>query len=209
MNDYVRRVSLREPDVMRRLREETAAYPNASIQTSPEQTQFLAFLASAMGARRAIELGVFTGYTTLALALQLPADGKVIACDVSEPWTAVARRYWREAGVEGKIDLRIAPALDTLDKLLKDGGTAAFDLIYIDADKPNYLAYYERALKLLRSGGIVAADNVLWKGQVWDKAVEDAETRAVRKFNETVVADARVFVTLLPIRDGLTLARKL
>jgi predicted O-methyltransferase YrrM len=206
--DYVRSVSVRESDVLRRLREETEARPDASMLTSPEQAQFLALLARILGARRCLEIGVYTGYTTIRLAEALPDDGSVVACDVSEPLTAIARRYWREAGVEHKIDLRIAPALETIDRLLEQGQVGSFDLVYIDADKTGYLDYFERSLRLLRKGGVIAADNVLRRGYVVDPGLYDDETLAVRAFNEQVRDDDRVVSTLLPMRDGLTLALK-
>jgi len=206
--DYIRRVSLREPDVLRRLREETAALPNASMQISAEQGQFMALLVQVLGARRTIEVGVFTGYSALAVALALPDDGHVIACDVSEEWTAIARRYWREAGVERKIDLRLRPALQSLDDLIALGHGGAFDFVFIDADKENYAHYFERALVLLRPRGLIAIDNVLWSGRVIDRKAKDADTVAIRAFNEKLKNDPRVWLSMLPIRDGLTLACK-
>ena len=206
--DYVRVVSVRESDTLRRLREETAALPDAGMQTSPEQAQFLALLVRATGARRCLEIGVFTGYTSLWLASALPDEGRLVACDVNERSVAVARRYWREAGVEHKIDMRLAPALETLDALLGEGQAGAFDFAYIDADKVNYLDYYERALALLRPGGVIAADNVLWSGLVIDESATDREVVAIRDFNERLRRDERVSLSLLAIRDGLTLACK-
>ncbi len=205
---YIRRVSLREPDILRRLREETASHPRVSMQISPEQGQFMALLIHMLGARRTLEIGVFTGYSSLAVALALPEDGRVIACDVSEEYTAVARRYWREAGVEDKIDLRLRPALETLNNLIALGQAASFDFAFIDADKENYDNYYERCLTLVRPGGLIAVDNVLWSGRVIDAADEDADTRAIRAFNQKLLADERVWLSLLPIRDGVTLAVK-
>ena len=206
--DYLLSVSLRETDLQRRLREETAALPMARMQISPEQGQFMAMLARLMGARRVLEVGVFTGYSSLAVALALPADGRIVACDVSEEWTAVARRYWAEAGVADRIDLRLAPALGTLDALLAGGAAGTFDLAFIDADKTGYLDYYERALELLRTGGLVMTDNTLWSGRVADPEVGDADTVALRHYNEHLHRDARVDLCLVPIGDGLTLARK-
>jgi predicted O-methyltransferase YrrM len=205
---YIRRVSLREPDVLRSLREETASHPRVSMQISPEQGQLMALLIHTLGARRTLEIGVFTGYSSLAVALALPADGRVIACDVSEEYTSVARRYWREAGVEGKIDLRLRPALETLNDLIALGQAGSFDFAFIDADKENYENYFERCLTLVRAGGLIAVDNVLWSGRVIDSADKDADTRAIRSFNEKLLADDRVWLSLLPIRDGLTLACK-
>lgn len=206
--DYLLSVSLRETGLQRRLREETAANPMSRMQISPEQGQFMALLARLMGARRCIEVGVFTGYSSLAVALALPSDGSIVACDVSEEWTAVARRYWAEAGVAHRIDLRLAPALETLDELLESGAGDSFDLAFIDADKTNYLAYYERTLQLLRPGGLVVVDNTLWSGRVADPEVADADTVALRYFNECLQRDDRVDLSLLPVGDGLTLARR-
>jgi predicted O-methyltransferase YrrM len=205
---YIRRVSLREPDILRRLREETASHPRVSMQISPEQGQFMALLIHMLGARRTLEIGVFTGYSSLAVALALPEDGRVIACDVSEEYTAVARRYWREAGVESKIDLRLRPALETLNNLIALGQAGSFDFAFIDADKENYDNYYERCLTLVRPGGLIAVDNVLWSGRVIDAADKDADTRAIRAFNKKLLTDDRVWLSLLPIRDGVTLACK-
>ena len=201
-------VSLREPDLMRRLREETAAYPNARMQIAPEQGQFMALLVRLMGARRCLEVGVFTGYSSLAIALALPGDGRIVACDVSEEWTAVARRYWAAAGVEHKIDLRLAPALETLQCLLASGGAGSFDFAFLDADKENYLRYYELALELVRPGGLIVADNTLWSGRLVDAANEEATTVALRRFNVQLHRDERVDLSLVPVGDGLTLARK-
>jgi predicted O-methyltransferase YrrM len=206
--DYIRRMSLREPDVLRRLREETAPLPMARMQISPEQGQFMGMLMRLLGARVTIEVGVFTGYSSISVALALPEGGKIIACDVSEEWTSIARRYWREAGVAHKIDLRLRPALETLDALLAEGRAAAFDFAFIDADKANYSNYYERCFELLRPGGLIAIDNVLWHGDVVNPAKQDEDTQAIRAFNERVSRDDRVWVSLLPISDGLTLAMK-
>jgi caffeoyl-CoA O-methyltransferase len=205
---YIRRVSVREPEVLRRLREETSALEQGGMQISPEQGQFMALLVHLTGARRALEVGVFTGYSSLSVALALPDDGHLIACDVSEEWTSIARRYWREAGVERKIDLRLRPALQTLDDLIALGQGGSFDFAFIDADKANYANYFERALVLLRPGGLIAVDNVLWSGRVVNKSVKDADTRAIRAFNDKLKADERVWISMLPIRDGLTLACK-
>ena len=205
---YIRRVSLREPDVLRRLREETAPLPMARMQISPEQGQFMSLLVRLLGARMTIEVGVFTGYSSLSVALALPDDGRIIACDVSEEWTAIARRYWREAGVAHKIDLRLRPAIETLDALLAENRAGAFDFAFIDADKENYLNYYERCLELVRPGGLIAIDNVLWHGNVIDRTKQDADTQAIRAFNDRVSRDDRVWISLLPISDGLTLALK-
>jgi caffeoyl-CoA O-methyltransferase len=205
---YLLSVSLREPDVLRRLRDETAALPNARMQIAPEQGQFMALLVRLMGARRCLEVGVFTGYSSLAVALALPDDGRIVACDVSEDWTAVARRHWSAAGVAHKINLRLAPALDTLEGLLADGEAGSFDFAFLDADKENYLRYYELAFELVRPGGLIVADNTLWSGRVADPANDEASTVALRRFNEQLHRDVRVDLSLVPIGDGLTLARK-
>lgn len=207
--EYLLGVSLREPGVLVRLRAETMKLPRAGMQISPEQGQFMALLVKLMGARLVLEIGTFTGYSALAMALALPADGRLVACDVSEEWTATARRYWKEAGVDARIELRLAPALQTLRELLEAGSAGSFDLIFIDADKGNYLAYYEPGLDLLRPGGLIAVDNTLWDGRVADDAVDDDDTRAIRAFNAALHDDARVDLSLVPIGDGLTLARKL
>jgi caffeoyl-CoA O-methyltransferase len=206
--DYIRRISLREPEVLSRLRAETAQLPNAQMQSMPEQCQFMAMLVHMLGSRRALEIGVFTGYSTLWTALALPEDGRIIACDTSEEYTSIARRYWKRAGVQHKIDLRLAPALQTLDTLLADGSQSTFDFVFIDADKENYWNYYERALQLLRRRGLILVDNVLWSGRVADDSVQDKDTLAIREFNRKVAADERVWITLLPYADGLTIACK-
>jgi caffeoyl-CoA O-methyltransferase len=206
--DYLLQASLREPPLLAELRAETAKLPMAAMQISPEQGQFMAFLVETIGARRTIEIGTFTGYSALCVALALPAGGKVIACDVSEEYTAIGRRYWSRAGVADKIDLRLAPALDTLANLLAEGGAGSIDFAFIDADKREYNGYYEAVLKLMRPGGIIAIDNVLWDGAVADPAKQDDDTRAIRALNEKLKADSRVSLSLLPIGDGLTLARK-
>jgi caffeoyl-CoA O-methyltransferase len=203
--DYIRQVSLREPDVLRRLREATASHPHVSCQIAPEQGQFMALLMRLIGARKTLEIGTFTGYSSTAVALALPEDGKLIACDVSAEWTAMAREYWREAGVEHKIELRLGPAIETLDALLADGQAGSFDFAFIDADKENYDGYYERSLKLVRQGGLIAVDNVLWHGHVIDPNTNTADTIAIRQLNRKLHADERVELSLVPIGDGLTL----
>jgi caffeoyl-CoA O-methyltransferase len=205
---YLLSVSLREPELLSRLREETAALPYARMQIAPEQGQFMALLVRLLGARRCLEVGVFTGYSSLAVALALPDDGRIVACDVSEEWTSVARRYWAEAGVAHKIDLRLAPALETLEALLVEGEAGCFDFAFLDADKENYLRYYEVVLELVRPGGLIVADNTLWSGRVADPANDEASTVALRRFNEQLHRDERVDLSLVPIGDGLTLARK-
>jgi caffeoyl-CoA O-methyltransferase len=206
--DYMNEVSLREPLLLLALREETSELTQRSMQIAPEQGQFMALVARLIGARRCLEVGVFTGYSSLATALALPDDGRIVACDVSEEWTSVARRYWKRAGVEHKIDLRLAPATRTLDALLAQGQAGTFDFAFIDADKTNYLEYYERTLALLRTGGLVLVDNTLWSGRVADPEIADADTVALRHFNEVLHRDERVDLSLLPLGDGLTLARK-
>src|SRR5262245_7391454 len=206
--DYIRCASLREPDVLRRLREETAPLPMARMQISPEQGQLMSLLVRLIGARTTIEVGVFTRYSSLSVALAIPEDGRIIACDISDEWTSIARRYWREARVAHKIDLRLRPAIDTLDTLLAEKRAGTFDFAFIDADKENYLNYYERCFRLVRPGGLIAIDNVLWHGNVIDRAKQDADTQAIRAFNDLVSRDDRVWISLLPISDGLTLALK-
>lgn len=208
LSDYVLSVSLREPDVLRRLRAETGAMPNAQMQLAPEQGQLLGLLVKLIGARRTLEVGVFTGYSSLSVALALPPDGTIIACDMNAEWTAIARRYWEAAGVAHKIDLRLAPALETLDGLIADGAAGAFDFAFIDADKERYAAYYERALTLLRPGALIAFDNVLQNGRVADPEAQGANVRAIRALNASLHNDPRIDPSLLPIGDGLTLARK-
>ncbi len=206
--DYLLSVSLRESPLLRRLREETAGDPMSRMQIAPEQGQFMALLAELIGARRALEIGVYTGYSSLCVASALPKDGQLVACDISEEWTSLAGRYWKEAGVMGKIDLRLAPAMDTLDGLLAEGQTGRFDMAFIDADKPAYAAYYERCLALLRPGGLVMVDNTLWAGAVANPSDHSEDTEAIRAFNEILFADERISLSLVPIGDGLTLARK-
>lgn len=206
--DYLLSNSLREPAVLKDLRQETASHPMSQMQISPEQGQFMALLVQLMGAKKTLEVGVFTGYSSLAVALALPSDGKVIACDVSEEYTAIARRYWEKAGVAHKIDLHIAPALETLDRLLAEGQANTFDFAFIDADKSNYDGYYERSLQLVRPAGLIAIDNVLWSGDVAEPAVKDNRTEKIRALNRKLHTDERVSLSLVPIADGLTLALK-
>ncbi|HXZ03154.1 MAG TPA: class I SAM-dependent methyltransferase [Stellaceae bacterium] len=208
LRDYVLSVSLREPPVLRRLREETALLPMAGMQIAPDQGQFMALLARLVGARRCLEIGTFTGYSTLTVALALPQDGRIIACDVDPETTAIARRYWQAAGAADKIELRLAPALATLDALLGDGQAGTFDFVFIDADKENYDGYYERALRLLRPGGLIVIDNVLWGGWVADGRRKDPDTAALRALNAKLHRDERIDLSLLPLADGITLARK-
>jgi caffeoyl-CoA O-methyltransferase len=206
--DYLRTVSLREPEVARRLREETAQLPMAMMQISPEQGQFLALLVRLIGARRCLEIGTFTGYSALAVARALPDDGQLICCDISEEWTAIARRYWQDAGVADKIDLRLAPALETLEGLIAAGEAGRFDFAFIDADKPNYDAYYEAALQLVRPGGLIVLDNMFMGGRVADRTNASDSVAAIHRLNEKLRDDARVETALLPIADGVALAMK-
>lgn len=205
---YIEATTLRDEPVLRDLRAETAKMPHAGMQTGADQVQFLQLLTRLIGARRCIEVGVFTGYSALGVALALPDDGKIIACDVSEEYTAVARRYWERAGVSGKIDLYLAPATQTLDDLIRAGEEGRFDFVYIDADKTGYDAYYERCLRLLRANGLITIDNVLWSGEVAKPGRTDEDTLALRALNEKIGRDARVDATLLPIGDGLMVVRK-
>jgi predicted O-methyltransferase YrrM len=207
--DYIRSVTLREPEPLRRLREETEDHPMASMQISPEQGQFLQLLTRLAAARRVLEVGVFMGYSSSWMALVLPGDGKVVACDVNEEYTARARRTWREAGVEDRIELHLAPALQTLDRLIAERQAGSFDLAFIDADKSNYCRYYDRALTLLRRGGVLVADNVLRRGAVADPDNHETDTEAIRAFNRMVYADERVAIAIAPLGDGLTVACKL
>jgi len=202
--EYLKSVSVREPAILRRLREETNTIPMGSMQSPPEHAQFLALLVRLVGARRTLEIGVFTGYSSLAVALALPNDGSILACDVSEEYTSIARRYWKEAGVDHRIDLRIRPALETLKELT----ASQFDFAFIDADKANYDQYYEHALELIRPGGLIAIDNVLWHGRVVDADANDADTLAIRALNKKLLGDSRIDLSMIPISDGLTLCHK-
>ena len=194
--------------MLRRLREKTAQLEQANMQIGPEQGQFMGFLLELIGARYVLEIGTFTGYSALAMALVLPEDGRVVSCDVSDEWTTIGRRYWEEAGVDHKIDLRLAPAVETLEALLGEGRVGTFDFAFIDADKTNIDNYYELILELVRPGALVAVDNTLWEGKVIDPDATDADTEAIRAFNAKLKEDERVSISLVPIGDGLTLARK-
>lgn len=205
---YLLSVSLREPEILTKLRQETAKLPMNRMQISPDQGQFMGLLVQLIGAKKTLEIGVFTGYSSLAVALALPTDGKIIACDIDEKYTAIARKYWQAAGVSNKIDLRLAPALDTLDKLIEEGQINSFDFAFIDADKRNYSNYYEKCLQLIRPHGSIAIDNVLWSGSVADSEATDKRTIAIREFNQKLHQDKRVKISMLPIADGLTLAMK-
>ena len=208
LHHYILDNSLKELPILAELRQETEHHKQARMQISPDQGQLIALLIRLMSARRVLEIGVFTGYSSLTIALALPTDGVLVACDISEEYTAIAKRYWRQAGVQSKIDLRIAPALETLDSLLDSGQAETFDFAFVDADKANYSNYYDRALKLLRPGGLMAIDNVLWSGRIADPQSTDKIVQTMRIFNEKVAQDDRVQVSLLPLGDGITLALK-
>ena len=205
---YLLSVSLREAEILTKLRQETSQHSASIMQISPDQGQFMALLIKLLNAKKTLDIGVFTGYSSLAVALALPEDGQVIACDRDPRCTAIARRYWQQAGVAHKIDLRLAPALDTLNEIIAGGESGSFDFAFIDADKRNYSNYYERALTLLRPGGMVAIDNVLWFGSVADPDDADKRTVAIREFNQKLHQDNRVEISMLAIADGLTLALK-
>lgn len=205
--DYLLDVSLRETEAQRGLRELTRAHKYAQMQIAPEQGQFMAMLVKLTGASKIVEIGTFTGYSALSMALALPEGGSITCCDVSEKWTSIGRPFWQEAGVAERIDLRIAPALDTLDQLLDDAGENSYDMAFIDADKANYTHYYERCLRLVRPNGLILFDNTLWSGQVADDSISDADTVALRDLNRMLHSDARIDLSLLPLGDGLTLAR--
>jgi caffeoyl-CoA O-methyltransferase len=206
LRDYVARVGIREHPVLTRLREENVRERSGSMQVAPEEGALLALLVRLLRARRVLEVGTYTGYSSTAMALALPADGRLVCCDVSREWTDIARAAWAEAGVADRIELNLAPALETLDRLVADGGEGTFDLAFIDADKPGYDGYYERALRLVRPGGVIAIDNVLWGGRVADPSVQDASTSAIRALNDKIAADERVDPVLTTVGDGLTLA---
>ncbi len=208
LHRYLLDHSLRETGVMKKLRDVTAGHEMARMQIGPEQGQFMALLVELMGASQIIEIGTFTGYSALVMACALPHEGKLICCDISDEYTSLGRPFWQQAGVESKIDLRIAPALETLDRLIEEGQAGRFDMAFIDADKPAYDDYYERSLVLLRHGGLVLFDNMLWDGKVADARVDDADTVAIRKLNQKLHADDRVSLSMVPIGDGLTLALK-
>jgi predicted O-methyltransferase YrrM len=200
---YLQEHAVREPEVLQALRAATARVPHSGMQIGADQGQLMALLVKLMGAKRCLEIGTYTGYSALAVALALPRDGRIVCCDVSEEWTAVGRPFWKKAGVEKKIDLRIAPALETLKRL-----KGPFDFVFIDADKENYLAYYERCLELVRRGGLIAVDNVLWSGEVANPAAKDAMTLALRQFNDRLHRDERIDLAMLSVGDGVTLALK-
>ncbi len=205
---YLCGFGVREPDIARALREETARLPEANMQIAPEQGQFLDFLIRSLGVRRSLEIGVYTGYSALITALALPENGELVACDISAEWTAIARRYWQQADVADRIRLHLRPALETLHALIDAGESGRFDFAFIDADKTGYAAYFEACLKLLRPGGVIAVDNTLWSGHVADPAITDEDTVALRAFNAARRSDERIDLCLLPVADGLSLARK-
>lgn len=208
VRQYLLNHSLREPAVLRELRFETNKLSQSNMQISPEQGQLMALLVELMGAKKTLDIGTFTGYSALVVALALPLQGKVIACDVSVDFTNIAKQFWMAAGVDHKIDLHLAPALTTLQKLIDEGEAGSFDFAFIDADKGNYPNYYEKALTLLRTGGLIAVDNVLWSGRVADPASREKETVTIRAFNDKLMQDERITLSMVPIGDGLTLARK-
>ena len=212
LNDNLRKylldVSCRESKTLKDLREETSSLKESQMQISPEQGSFLSILVNIIGAKKTLDIGVFTGYSSLVVASQLPSDGCVTACDTNIEWTDIAKKYWKLAGVEKKINLVLDPAKKTLDRLLTDGAESTYDFSFIDADKINYQIYFERSLKLLRVGGVIAIDNVLWGGKVLDNNDNDPATRSIRLFNQKLFADERVSISMLPIGDGLTLAIK-
>ncbi|MFT3880129.1 MAG: class I SAM-dependent methyltransferase [Gemmatales bacterium] len=206
--EYSLAVGLREPEVFRELREETGKLADGEMQIAPEQGPLLAMLVQLLGAKNGLEIGTFTGYSALWVASVLPADGRLICCDVSEEFTSLARKYWAKAGLASKIDLRLAPALETLAQLRNEGKSNFFDYAFIDADKVNYDAYYEACLQLVRPGGLIAIDNTLWDGKVADMSVNDPDTVAIRNLNAKIHGDSRVSLCFLPMADGLTLALK-
>ena len=208
--NYILSISVKEPELLRKLREETERHKESyMMQIGPEQGQFLSFLIKLTGAKNTLDIGVFTGYSSLRVALSLPEDGRITACDICRKWTSIAQKYWKEGGVENKIDLRLGPARETLDNLISEGKKETFDFAFIDADKTNYDIYYEQCLKLIKQGGIIALDNVLWNGRVLDETTEEKTTIAIRKLNEKIYNDSRVTMTLVPIGDGMTLVMKM
>ena len=207
LNAYLEQFGVREPEVLRHLREATARMPEAQMQIAVEEGALLSLLVRLTGARRIVEVGTFTGYSSTAMALALPPGGSIVCCDVSKEYTDVALRAWAEAGVADRIELRLAPAVETLDGLLDAGAAGSFDFAFIDADKPSYAAYYDRSLRLVRAGGLIAIDNVLWSGRVADPSDQDESTLAIRALNAAIAADQRVDLAMVPIADGLTLAR--
>ena len=205
---YLLENSLRENLHCTNLRAETALLEMSRMQISPEQGQFMALLVEIIGAKKAIEVGVFTGYSSLCVALAMPDDAHIVACDINLEWTSIAQKYWKRAGVSHKIDLRLAPALDTLQQLIDSGASGSFDIAFVDADKGNYVQYYELCLTLLRSGGILMVDNVLWGGDVANSDITDTDTEAIRELNRKIHQDPRISLSMLPLGDGLTVVRK-
>ena len=208
LRKYMLNVSFRDDEILRQLREETLTLKEAQMQISPEQGAFLSILTKILNAKKTLDIGVFTGYSSLVVARELPDDGLVVACDTSIEWTSIAKKYWKLAGVDNKVDLHLAPAKETLEKLIEDGQASTYDFSFIDADKINYQSYYENSLVLVKPGGIIAVDNVLWSGQVIDQTDFEPATRAIRSFNEKLYQDNRVSISMVPIGDGLTLAYK-
>ncbi|MEM7062771.1 MAG: class I SAM-dependent methyltransferase [Cyanobacteria bacterium P01_B01_bin.77] len=209
LHNYLLSVGVRDSEILQELRVENEQHPRAVMQIAPEQGQFMGFLVQLLGVKKALEVGVFTGYSSLIVAMALPTDGQLIACDISDEYTAMARKYWEKAGVAHKVDLRIAPALETLDQLIAEGHSNSFDFAFIDADKSNYDNYYERALQLVRPGGLIAVDNVLWSGRVAAPTEQqDNRTKHIQALNEKIHGDERVSMSLIPIADGLMLAMK-
>ena len=208
LRKYMLNVSFRDDEILRQLREETLTLKEAQMQISPEQGAFLSILTKILNAKKTLDIGVFTGYSSLVVARELPDDGLVVACDTSIEWTSIAKKYWKLAGIDNKVDLHLAPAKETLEKLIEDGQASTYDFSFIDADKINYQSYYENSLVLVKPGGIIAVDNVLWSGQVIDQTDFEPATRAIRSFNEKLYQDNRVSISMVPIGDGLTLAYK-
>ena len=206
--DYIQSVSVHESDILKQLRSETSHLAQRGMQISPEQGQFMSLLVKLLRAERVIEIGVFTGYSSLCIAQSLSDNGLLVACDINEEWTTIAEKYWQQANMSAKIDLRLAPALETIEILNREYGSASFDMAFIDADKSNYLAYYESCLNLIRPGGLILIDNTLWGGNVADMSKQDDDTRAIRQLNLFIASDSRVYSSLLTIGDGLTLAIK-
>ena len=208
LEDYLVKHGVREPEILARLRDETALIPQHNMQIAPEQGALLALLVELTGAKRCLEIGTFTGYSSLVVAMAMPPDGTIVCCDISKEWTAIARRYWAEAGVVDRVDLRLGPALVTMDKLLADGAEGTFDFAFVDARKSEYPDYHERVVRLLRSGGLAVYDNVLWGGAVADESNQHEDTLAIRRLNDRLATDERVTIAMLPLADGVTLARK-
>ena len=208
LRQYVWQYGLREHPALKELRTETEKLPSSMMQICPEQGALMGNLIRLIAAKKTIEVGTYTGYSAMAVALALPDDGEVVACDVSEEWTSVAKKAWEKAGIANKIDLQLAPASNTLDALLAEGKEGSFDFAFIDADKTNYQIYYEQCLKLIRQGGVIVIDNVLWGGAVTDSNRNDADTEAIRDLNQFIATDERVSISMIPVGDGLTVAVK-